>query len=837
MKKDIMSGEALWLSYQPDPAVVDTTWKNPWAKEHYDREGEGHLDDCGGLTLFRRVFNVTDLRSAKIRASALGVFDLWCNGKRVGVRGENGVTRYDEMKPGWTDYHVRTLHYTYDISEYLQNGENVILAVLSNGWYNGQIANGIYGYDGVTFIAELEIDDANGLREIFTDTSWQASFGGALRTADIYGGEVYNANFPSFASLSLTSCRLVWHTPTASKKDIIISPNISEPVRVREHLALSPVSISVYSGIVDNGSDYGRVNTVSSFNDRNSFTLSKDQTAVIDFGQNMAGIFEFDVSGKQNTSVQVRVAEMLNDSGMRSRGNDGAEGSAYTANYRRARSKVYYILGDSDGHYLPTHTFFGYRYLEFSCDGDVCISNLRALPMGSDLRETGNIITSNAEVNRLFSNILWGQRSNYLSIPTDCPQRDERLGWTGDTQLFCNTAAYNADVRLFFHKWLCDLRDCQQSDGAYRNLVPPSHMAETIFGATAWADAGITVPYVIWKMYGDTDIIREHYDSMERYMAWLESRGFAGPICRYGDWLAYEPTDAELVSVAYYAYDASLMASMCRVIGKAERADRYTKLFGSIKAHFISLFCDGDGYLLPQHRTQTAFLMALKFDLLPQAVRAESVRLLKEKIIDNRYMLSTGFIGTCILNQVLADNGENNLAYSLLLQTKDPSWLYSVHQGATTIWERWNSYTIERGFGNPDMNSFNHYAYGAVAEWMYRHMAGIECDESSAGFTHVILQPKPDTRTDGEIPEGQERITHVKAYFDAPTGRIRSEWSLEDGFEYTAEVPVGATLYLPVLYGDTFTVNGDKHRFDEYKRDGNCVVIPLNAGKYTFIQK
>ena len=455
-----------------------------------------------------------------------------------------------------------------------------------------------------------------------------------------------------------------------------------------------------------------------------------------------------------------------------------------------------------------------------------------------DLRETGRITTSNEDVNRLISNIIWGQRSNYLSIPTDCPQRDERLGWTGDTQLFCNTAAYNADVRLFFHKWLQDLRDCQRKDGAYRNLVPPSHMAETVYGVTAWADAGITIPYIIWKMYGDTDIIREHYASMERYMSWISTRELAGPVDKYGDWLAYEPTSGSLISVAYYAYDAQLMSLMSKIIGKKDRAEHYSQLFDRIRHHFRSIYCDMNGYLLPENRTQTAYLLALKFDLLDADVRLEAVHQLREKIIANDYTLSTGFVGTCILNQVLADMGENDLAYSLLLQTKDPSWLYSVHQGATTIWERWNSYTHAHGFGNKDMNSFNHYAYGAVAEWMYRHIAGIECDEAHAGFTHVILQPKPDTRTADELPEGQENIKWVKASFEAPTGLIRSEWSMEDGFVYETELSVGATLYLPILTsGDTFIQNGELHRFDEYERDGKCIIIPLSAGKYRFEEK
>ena len=838
MSKDQMTnGRGSWLTCTC-PADTRPN-RNPW-EHHLTRDDQfAPIPDLGGLPLFRRVFTVSGLKSARVDATAMGIFELWCNGRRVGRTDECGNTVYDEMKPGWTDYRSRVLYFSYDLAPYLQDGENILVATVAPGWYHGRIALNTYGETHTAFLAAIHLLDGDGERVIYTDSSWQATFGGAIRTADLWDGEYYDANRPTAAEISSGSADMDWQDATVEERDIFVTPHVGPTIMVRRGMERKPHTVTIYNGIEDNGSDYGKIHVVRELTDTDAFSLAAGETAVIDLGQNMVGFPTFTVKGTQGATVQVRVGEMLNDSGLISRGNDNPEGSIYSINYRSAKAKAYYVLrGDEAGeHYCPTFTFFGFRYLEISATGVVEFTNLTAEVVGSATREIGTMETSNADVNQLISNILWGQRSNYLSVPTDCPQRDERLGWTGDTQAFCCTAAYNADVSGFFHKWLQDARDSQHENGMYPDVIPHSRVVG--WGGAAWSDAGIIVPYTMWKMYADTAIIEEHYASMERYMDWLAATSLQGPNPTYGDWLAYEGTDNRYISVAYYAMDARYMAAMSRAIGKADRAAHYDGLYLQIRDHFRATYCDENGDLIPDMRTQCGYLLALRNDLLIPERRSAAVAALKQKIIDNGYKLSTGFVGSCILCEILAENGENNLAYSLLLQTENPSWLYSVYQGATTIWERWNSYTKATGFGDVGMNSFNHYAYGAVQEWMYRHVAGIETTEEAPGFASPILQPKPDTRTPEEIPEGQELITHVKASYESRSGLIESEWNTENGFIYKATVPVDATLYLPVLTdADTMKVNGEVVRLDTYDRTscGNALVIKLAAGSYVFEQ-
>ncbi len=831
--------QAKWITY---PAAVDRSQfinKNPWEYRWDASDQRAPVDDCGGVALFRMRFLAEDLKSARVTATAMGVFDLWCNGKRVGHKDASGETVYDELKPGWSEYSKRVLSYSYDLTPYLKDGGNILLAVVAPGWYNGRINVGTYGETHVAFLAEIALEDRCGNRTIGTDALWDASWGGCVRASDIWDGEICDAREPDFSLLSRGDGGLEWGKAIEEERAITVSPHVGPTVKVRKHLTRSPETITVYNGTEDNGTEYGRIRTVRTLERTAAFALKTGETAVIDLGQNMVGWPKFTVKGAAGTAVLVRFGEMLNDSGAVSRGNDGPEGSIYSINYRVAKSKLHYTLnGSASGETCcPKFTFFGFRYLELTATADIEISDLCGLVVGSDTRETGRIETSHKDVNRLISNILWGQRGNYLSVPTDCPQRDERLGWTGDTQAFCGTAAYNADVYGFFRKWLCDARDAQNEDGVYPDVIP--HLRVITWGAAAWADAGIIVPYTMWKMYGKTEIVEEHFDSMERYMAWIASRDELGAHATYGDWLAYEDTDKKYVSAAYYVQNARYMALMADAIGKPERAAHYRELCARITEQFRAEWCDASGVLKPEVQTQTGYLLALKNELLPVENRAAALAALKQKILDNGCKLSTGFVGSCILCEVLAEFGENDLAYSLLLQTEDPSWLYSVHQGATTIWERWNSYTLARGFGDAGMNSFNHYAYGAVAEWMYRHLAGIETTVEAPGFAAPILQPKPDTRAESEIPAGQERITWVKASFDSPQGMITSAWDTREDFIYEATVPVAATLYLPILTEKpTFNQNGAEKRFDAYEKtpDGKAIVIALAAGSYRFTE-
>ncbi len=837
MSKDYMTdGMARWITYANPQGTVPAEKQNPWETPLGSADQFAPIVDKGGVALFRKTFTVSGVKLARTDVTALGIYDVWVNGRRVGSgKSREDSAPYDELKPGCSDFRKRALYYTMNLADYLHDGDNTLLVAVAPGWYNGRIALGTYGETHIALLAAIHLVDAQGERAIYTDVGWQAAWGSAIRAADIWDGEIYDANYPTLSALSLPEADMPWDTPVEETHDLFVTPHIGSTITVRPNLTRLPESVTVYCGTEDNGSEYGRIHVVRR-PEGNTFTLARGESAVLDFGQNMVGWTTFTVSGAKGVSVLVRFGEMLNDSGLKSRGNDNPEGSIYSINYRSAKAKIQYTLrGEGEETYRPTFTFFGFRYCEIKATDDVTFQDIRAQVVGSANVELGHMETSHSDVNRLISNVIWGQRSNYLSIPTDCPQRDERLGWTGDTQAFCCTAAYNADVDGFFHKWLQDARDSQSDAGVYPDVIPRIRVVGE--GGAAWSDAGIIVPYTMWKMYGDTSIIEEHYASMERYMDWLGSTNMAGPHAVYGDWLAYEPTDSRYISVAYYAYDARLMAAMSKAIGKQGRAAHYDKVYADVREHFRTLYCDPEGNLNPEFRTQTGYLLALSNDLLLPTNRPTAVAALRKKLVDNGYKLSTGFVGSCILNRVLAEFGENNLAYSLLLQTENPSWLYSVHQGATTIWERWNSYTKATGFGDVGMNSFNHYAYGAVQEWMYRHMAGIETTEAAPGFAHPVLQPKPDTRTPAEMPEGQERITWVKASYQSRVGRIVSNWDMTDGFVYECEVPVAATLYLPVLTGaETFTVNGTTHRFDAYQPgpDGKTVVIELTPGTYRF---
>ena len=840
MSKDYMTGGlAKWITYA-NPTPVDAEKKNPWENALGRADQFAPIADVGGIALFRRQFTVDGLKSARIDATALGVFDIWVNGRRVGRLDETGKEVFDEMKPGWTDYKERVLYYSYDLAPYLTEGENTLLIAVAPGWYNGRIALGTYGETHISLLAAIHLLDKTDDQTLYTDDTWQAAWGSAIRASDIWDGELYDANLPTLRGLSRGCNCLSWDAVTTESYDIFVTPHVGPTIMVREGLTRTPETIVIYNGTEDNGSDYGKIHVVRESKGEDFFKLSKGETAVIDLGQNMVGWPTFTVKGEKGTSVQIRVGEMLNDSGLESRGNDNPEGSIYSINYRSAKAKAYYVLkGAEEGeYYCPTFTFFGFRYLEITATEDVEFTGLACPVIGSATRETGKMETSHPVVNQLISNIIWGQRGNYLSVPTDCPQRDERLGWTGDTQAFCCTAAYNADVDGFFHKWLQDARDSQNEAGVYPDVIPTVRVVG--FGGAAWSDAGIIVPYTMWKMYADTAIIEEHYESMEKYMGWLEGANMNAPNPHYGDWLAYEGTDARLICVAYYALDCLYMEAMSRAIGKTDRAEHYKATYAKVREHFRTLYCDENGELNPENRTQCGYLLALRIGLLDEDKIPGAVAALKQKIIDNGYKLSTGFVGTCILNEVLAEYGENNLAYSLLLQTENPSWLYSIYQGATTIWERWNSYTKATGFGNVAMNSFNHYAYGAIQEWMYRHIAGIESTEAAPGFAHPILQPKPDTRTPAEIPEGQELIKWAKTSFESVNGLIVSNWDTTDGFVYECTVPVATTLYLPMLSSaETYTVNGVEKKFSDGKvcYCGKCLEIELAPGSYTFVQK
>lgn len=823
--------------------------EHPWGtgKPFNTRDAEAIGGD--GLLMFRCEFELPqDARAALIRATALGVFDLYLNGERVGRRcGDRMI--YDEMKPEWTDYRHRVFFYEYDLLPLAKAGTNVLLALVSPGWWAGRMAGGYYSKDGVlAFCGEIEVSAADGTVTLYAEPSaWQSAQGGCICAADIWDGEYYDARMPD-----PTACPEAydWREAVAYEGfDGEIEAFVGDPLRVDETVTRCPAEAVLHEGVEDDDSEFGRIHVLQKRQGDGCevISLKAGQHLLLDMGQNMVGRPAITIANAASgTRITGIFAEMLNDSGERSRGNDGPAGSMYVENYRNALSRMTYIAaGKGEESYEPTHTYYGFRYLELTADADVDIVAVRGRVVYSSMRRTGMIETDNALVNQLISNIVWGMRGNYFSNPTDCPQRDERYGWTGDTQIFCGAGAYFYDTHRFMRKWLGDVRCCQESyDGEVGDIIPTLPIVGR--NAAAWGDAAIVVPHRMWRMFRDESMLAEHYDAMEAYMRSLEARGLEGPKPTYGDWLCYDKTDATYIGVCYYAYDAAMMAEFSRILSRCEtkyeaRAAYYLHLRDKIIAHWRERYLREDGLL--QEDTQTGYLLALAFALVdaekePALVDGFRVRL-RQKIVENGYKLSTGFVGTGILCQTLGENGMNDLAYSLLLQTEDPSWLYSVLQGATTIWERWNSYTVERGFGPVGMNSFNHYAYGAVAEWMFAYMAGIRPDIHTGGFTQFVLAPTPDTRTVEQLPAGQQRIRRVKAHYDTKQGRIESAWSQQgDGFSYEFSVPAGtnAMLILPVdAERQTLTINGAEKTAEQLgaKVGNGSWTFALREGDYT----
>ena len=807
----------------------------------------------GGATLFRKAFVAKSaIKQARLYATGLGVYNVYINGTRVGITHDDGTTEQDELKPGFTEFKKTVFYTTHDVTALIREGDNAIGAELTSGWWNGGISHGMYGSKPVAFRGMLIITYEDGTEETFaTDTSWASNTNGALRKGDIYNGETYDARMESnWAEADFDDAN--WYkTEISSDFQGTVRAFEGPAVKAVPALARLPKTITIYEGTKPNGKTYGQINTVSEIAEQNSFPLKAGQTAVIDLGQNAAGWVSFTAKGERGTRLRFRFGEMPNTTGDRNRGDDGPAGSVYTENLRSAEATLSYTLkGATEGEsYHPTSTFMGFRYIEVTTTGDVELSNVVGETVTSAMDERSSFKTSHPDVNQLYSNVMWGQRSNLLSVPTDCPQRDERQGWTADTQVYSMAGLYNTDTRMFYEKFMRDMRDSQRSDGAFPHIAP--YAWDVGFGAAAWADAGVILPWNVYLMTGDKQIIKDNWTAMERYMNFLSTKTegsykYNGGETTYGDWVAYVNTDSRYCSVCYYALDAQLMAKMARVLSTSEtdsyaqKAKKYDELFQNIKAEWQTRYAVSSTGA-PKIQTQCAYLMALHYNLLRDETAVKrTVTALRNAIANNSYKLNTGFLGTAILNQTLTENGLNDEAYTLLLQRNDPSWLYSIDQGATTIWERWNSYTKATGYGPVSMNSFNHYAYGIIAEWMFRHMAGICPDEENAGFKHFILRPNPDTRK--TLRYQQKRITSVDADFWSVYGPIKAAWECEGGADLTYNVTIPAnttaTLYMPVADGYELKESGQpvsECSDIEYLgiQDGKAV-CRLGSGSYRF---
>jgi alpha-L-rhamnosidase len=517
---------------------------------------------------------------------------------------------------------------------------------------------------------------------------------------------------------------------------------------------------------------------------------------IFDLGQNMVGYVRLKVKGPAGKTVRMRFGETLTD-----------KGTLYTENLRSAKQTDYYTLkGDPNGEiWEPRFTFHGFRYVEVrDFPGEPTADAITGVVVHSDTPQTGDFECNDPLINRLQKNIDWGQRGNFVDVPTDCPQRDERLGWTGDAQVFVRTAAFNRDVAGFFTKWADDCRDAQGNRGEIPPTVPTTGVVSGD-GGPAWADAAIICPWTIYQAYGDRSIIEENYDVMERFMGYLEATHQGHIRCYpeypdfkgFGDWLSIKAdTPHDLIGTAFFAYDAWLMADIARVLGRTADEERYQALFETVRAAFQGRYLTSDGLVTPQ--TQTAYLLALQFDLLPEEVRPTATRELVRDIERRGWHLSAGFVGSPYMNHVLSRAGRDDVAFRLMGQRTWPSWLYSVTKGATTIWERWDGWTEENGFQDPGMNSFNHYAYGAIGAWLYQRVAGI--DIGAPGYKHILMEPTPG-----------EGITNVTAHLDSVHGRIESRWQVTgEQFAWDVLVPPNTTAILRVpLLGEAARLKGE----------------------------
>ena len=785
----------------------------------------------GASWFVTKIKNDKKVTSARWMTSGLGVFNLFVNGKPIGE---------EILKPGFTHYGKTKISYTYDITDAIirkAGAENVFSVQVTPGWWADKIITP-GGNDGmigrkVAFRGVLELTFTDGSAEYFgTNTSdWKAGVAGAVKHAAIFDGEEYDAR-----ELAVITDDAGMSAPEENSEfQGGIFPTAGAEIYRRKDLALSPVEAYSWKGVTGESNDaHGTVVKVKQFDAAGELVVNPGETVVVDFGQNCAAVPEFDFQAAEGTTLTCLPAELLNDgNGAHSRGMDGPEGSVHRRNLRIPEIGMIlkYTFGDNKDYvtYSPQCTFYGYRYLSLTADGEVHIKKLQSIPVTSIAAEmeTGKIVTGNESVNKLIENTLWGMRSNYLSVPTDCPQRNERLGWTADTQVFSETGTYFANTDRFFHKWMRDMRDTQDPSGAYPGVAPlaqygafPNDMARL-----GWADAGIIVPWVVWKQYGDTAIIAENWSSMERFMDLLNETKYDHNALinhnanyQWADWLSYEPLEScsgrshyndengnwvprpeavdywNYLCASYWLMDAEMMRDMARATGRD-----YTKydLMASRARNYIKTqFIDENGRFKNEilNTMQTPALFALKNNILTGKAKEDMIQRLRENFTNHDNCLQTGFLGTSILMPTLTENGMSDIAYELLLQRKNPSWLYSIDNGATTIWERWNSYMLDSGMGPAGMNSFNHYAYGCVCEWIWETVAGISADSTNPGFSNIILRPVPDPR-----------LGFVDAELKTPAGIIKSNWKYEgDKWIWNFSIPAG-TVAEVTIPGETTT--------------------------------
>ncbi|MDB5026259.1 MAG: Bacterial alpha-L-rhamnosidase [Mucilaginibacter sp.] len=758
-KASVWSTASWWQT-----ALFNTSdWKAKWITPGYTEDTTNRPSP-----LMRKQFTVgKKIRSAVAYITAHGLYEAQINGQRIGDA---------YLTPGWTSYGKRLQYQTYDVTSLLKEGNNAIGVMLGNGWYRGIIGysnkKNVYGKD-IALLLQINITYEDGTTGIITsDESWKSS------TSEVIYSEIYNGE-----TIDHNKVQAGWAQPGFNDEQW-------SKVRVEDYP--KNILVATYNEMIKKH---------ETFKPARIFKTPKNEQ-VIDFGQNLVGWVVLKVKGKAGDKITVSHAEVLDK-----------DGDFYTANLRAAKAQDTYILkGDGQEIFEPHFTFHGFQFIRIEgYPGDIIKpEDVTAVALYSDMKPTGTFTTSNPLINQLQHNIQWGQKGNFLDVPTDCPQRDERLGWTGDAQVFSRTATFNMNVNNFFAKWLCDVAADQSPEGIVPFVVP--NCLGFTQGSTGWGETATVIPWNMYLAYGDQRILQNQYSSMKAWVDYMQHQakndlwnsGF-----HFGDWLFYSVdddtdgssaiTDKYFIAQCFYAYSTQLLINTATVLNKQEDVTYYTRLLKRIKDAFFKEYVTPNGRLVSG--TQTAYTLALNFDMLPESLRTQAAQRLVENIHAYNNHLTTGFLGTPYLCHVLTRFGHSNMAYRLLLQDTYPSWLYPVKMGATTIWERWDGIRPDKSFEAASMNSFNHYSYGAIGDWMYRIMAGMDTYDDGAGYKHIKIMPHPGGG-----------FSNATATLQTYYGNLSSGWEIKDGKTYySIEIPANtkADIFLPATHADEIT-EGDK---------------------------
>ncbi len=817
--------------------MSDTKWDVTLAADAktYNASGNGKLNTWVfnsevNAPIMRKSVNLGKaVKSARLYATACGFYNYYINGEKAGDA---------YMAPGWTDFRHRIMYDTYDVTNLLKQGKNALAIELGNGWFcsnwgwTGSGWSDQYGYKP-SAMAMLRVTYTDGTTESFvTNRDWKVSDNGPLFVDNLYHGVIYDAQREISGWKNADFNDSKWENA-----DIMAAP-------------AGDVEIQGYVGMKIKNNITLQAKSVKKIGNR----------YIYDMGQNFAGVPRLkNMHGKKGQQIVIRYAEMLFPdqvpenprAPLKKEDYERNRGQMYMDNYRSAISTDYYTFkGDAAGEtFEPPFTQHGYRYLSIDgLDAPLAISDVEGIVLESIGEQLSYYESANVDINKLFNNIVWGQRSNFLAVPTDCPQRDERLGWTGDANIFCRTATYNMMTEPFYKRWFYTVRDQKSTNGDTGGYYPVlgstkagadnANVEQATGRGCGWSDFTVIIPWQMYQQYGDKEFIKEHYQSMKNFMNYLEGKctNYIYPDATYwGDWVAPVPTNISLLSTAFMGYDARIMSVMAKALGNDADAEYYDALYKKVSEAFCKTFFDADGYTIMNNEqktrinTQTSYILPLEFLILPADLKKKAAEHLAAKIKEDGNRLQTGFLGTPYILNVLSNNGYTDLAYTLYTQTEYPSWLFPVKQGATTMWERWNSYTIKEGFGDVGMNSFNHYAYGAVEEWIMSHNLGIQRDETQPAYKHILIQP-----------EINEAFKNVKGGFRSVYGEIDSEWNVtSNGTEIAFNIPANttATFTLPVnKMGELKIVEGKKGVVKKSYTDGKAV-YQLLSGKYKFIKK